>query len=303
MKLLFEKDCKKTQPDPFMFETDGKYYMYVTAGRGVEAYTADTPFSEWHYAGIVCTVDGCKDYWAPCIIEADGWYYLYYSCSKPGMFEYLHVSRSRSPLGPFGETKCLFDRFSIDAHVVRTAAGLFLFYAEDNRKPERIGTRIFVDKLIDPYTPAYQPVEVVVPTFDEEIFKRNRFGDGKDWHTIEGPFWLEVDGWQYLMYSGACYENDTYHIGYAAAHTDEPDLTKVKFEKHTANGKFDPLMIKNDFEEGVGHHSVIQYNGEYYAIFHGRDLTKGDGERRTARACRLRFKDGIITAERFADKL
>ena len=56
MKLLFEKDCKKTQPDPFMFEADGKYYMYVTAGRGVEAYTADTPFSEWHYAGIVCTV-------------------------------------------------------------------------------------------------------------------------------------------------------------------------------------------------------------------------------------------------------
>lgn len=303
MKLLFEKDCKKTQPDPFMFEADGKYYMYVTAGRGVEAYTADTPFSEWHYAGIVCTVEGCKDYWAPCIIEVDGWFYLYYSSSKPGMFEYLHVSRSRSPLGPFGETKCLFDRFSIDAHVVRTAAGLFLFYAEDNRKPERIGTRIFVDKLIDPYTPAYQPVEVVVPTFDEEIFKRNRFGDGKDWHTIEGPFWLEVDGWQYLMYSGACYENDTYHIGYAAAHTDEPDLTKVKFEKHTANGKFDPLMIKNDFEEGVGHHSVIKYNGTYYAIYHGRDLTKGDGERRTARACRLCFKDGVITAERYADKL
>ena len=41
MKLLFEKDCKKTQPDPFMFEADGKYYMYVTAGRGVEAYNAE----------------------------------------------------------------------------------------------------------------------------------------------------------------------------------------------------------------------------------------------------------------------
>ena len=62
-------------------------------------------------------------------------------------------------------------------------------------------------------------------------------------------------------------------------------------------------MIKNDFEEGVGHHSVIKYNGTYYAIYHGRDLTKGDGERRTARACRLCFKDGVITAERYADKL
>ena len=105
------------------------------------------------------------------------------------------------------------------------------------------------------------------------------------------------------MYSGACYENDTYHIGYAAAKTDEQDLTKVKYTKHTSNGKFDPLMIKNDFEEGVGHHSVIAYKGEYYAVYHGRDLTNGAGERRTARICRLHFSDGVITAERYADKL
>lgn len=303
MKLLFEKDCNRTQPDPFMFETGGKYYLYVTAGRGVEVYTADTPFSEWHYFGIVCSVDGCKDYWAPCIIELEGWFYLYYSCSNAEMFEHLHVSRSRSPLGPFSETKRLFNRFTIDAHVVRTAAGLFLFYAEDDRRPARIGTRIFADRLIDPYTPENRHVEVVAPTFDEEIFKRDRFGDGKDWHTIEGPFWLEADGWQYLMYSGACYENETYHIGYAVAHSREADLINVHFEKHTANGRFDPLMIKNDFEEGVGHHSVIRYNGAYYAVYHGRDLINGAGERRTARICRLHLQNGVITAERYADKL
>ncbi len=303
MRLLFEKDCKRTQPDPFVFEADGKYYMYVTAGKGVEAYTADSPLSEWHYAGIVCSIDGCKDFWAPCIIEVDGWFYLYYSCSCAGMFEYLHVSRARSPLGPFGETKRLFERFSIDAHVVKTNAGLFLWYAEDNVNADRVGTRIFVDRMLDPCTPAYQPVEAVVPTFDEEIFKRNRFGDGRDWHTIEGPFWLAVDGWQYVMYSGACYENDTDHIGYAAAKTDEQDLTKVKYIKHTANGRFDPLMIKNEFEEGVGHHSVIKYKGEYYAVYHGRDLAGCCGERRTARVCRLHFCNGVITAERYADKL
>lgn len=38
MKLHFEDDCKRYQPDPFIFEVGGRYYMYVTAHNGVEAY-------------------------------------------------------------------------------------------------------------------------------------------------------------------------------------------------------------------------------------------------------------------------
>ena len=304
MKLNF--NVSRTQPDPFIFADGGRYYLYVTAGEGVEAYSADSPFGEWIFEGIVASIPGCESYWAPCIIKVEDTYYLYFSCSAEGMFEYLHVMSAKSPLGPFGDAKRLFDRFSIDAHVVETPAGLFLWYAEDNLAPEngRIGTRVFVDRLLDPVTPAYSPREVVIPTCDEEIFQRNRYGDGRDWHTIEGAFWFREGDWQYVMYSGACYENDTYHIGYAAAKSDEDDLTRVDFIKHTKNGKFDPVMIKNDFEEGVGHHSVIKLDGQYYAVYHGRDLTsEGEGDRRTARICRLNVKDGEITAERFEDHL
>lgn len=303
MKLRFEDGNCRRQPDPFIFESGGRYYLYVTAHNGVEAYSAPSPFDEWHFEGIVCQVEGWCEYWAPCIMEEDGWFYLYYSCYSDVMPQCLHVSRSRSPLGPFGETKRLFDRFTIDAHVVKTDAGLFLWYAEDNLKPERVGTRVFVDRLLDPYTPACQPVEAVVPTMEEEIFRRNRYGDGVDYYTIEGPFWLTVDGWHYVMYSGACYDNDTYHIGYASAKTDEQDLTKVQYIKHTQNGKFDPLLIRNDFEEGTGHHSVIRYNGDYYAVYHGRDIGSGEGEQRTARICKLHFADGIITARRYPDRV
>lgn len=305
MKLNFGK-ITRSQPDPFIFEADGRYYLYVTAHDGVEAYSADDPFGEWKFEGVVCTIGTHKDYWAPSVIKIGDFYYIYVSCEDEGMFQYLHVARSKSPTGPFEEAKCLFDRFSIDSHVVETEDGLFLWYAEDNRNTDRIGTRVYVDRLIDPYTPAYQPREVIVPTFDEEIFKRNRYGDGRDWHTIEGAFWFEEDGWQYVMYSGACYENDTYHIGYAAAHTTEQDLTKVDFVKHTNNGAFDPVMIKNDYEEGVGHHSVLKYKGEYYAVYHGRDIDTNDGlsgDRRTARICRLHVANGIITAERYADRI
>ncbi len=306
MKLKFDVTGKH-QPDPFIFEDEGKLYLYVTARNGVEAYSADNLFGVWHYKGIVASFAGRCEYWAPSVIKYGGLYYIYVSCSTDNEFEYMHAAVSSSPLGPFTNEKCLYKRFSIDSHVVETSEGLFLWYAEDNTDCDRIGTRIFIDKLIDPMTPANTPREVIVPTMDEEIFKRNRFGDGRDWHTIEGAFWFREGDWQYLMYSGGCYDNESYHIGYAAARSDENDLTKVNFVKHTADGLFDPVLIKNDFEEGTGHHSVIKYKGQYYAIYHGRDPISGKredfAEARTARVCKLHVCDGIITAERYADHL
>ncbi len=309
MKLKFDIPGK-SQPDPFIFADNGKFYLYVTAYTGTEAWSADDPFGLWHYEGVVCSIpapDQSKPnryYWAPSVVRMDDWYYIYVSCQNDNMFQYLHVARSRSPLGPFVDAKCLFDKFSIDSHVVQTEAGLFLWYAADNTAADRIGTRVFVDKLIDPYTPACQPREIIVPTFDEEIYMKNRHGDGRDWHTIEGPFWFREGEWQYVMYSGACFQNDTYHIGYCAASSREADLTKVDFVKHTREGKFDPLMTKNEVEEGVGHHSVLRWNGEYYAVYHARDLVRDEAEfpdpnadRRTARICKLHVIDGSITAE------
>ena len=224
MKLKFEIGVKGTQPDPFVCEVDGGWAMYVTGAEGVGAYAADSPFGTWKYRGLILQMEGCEEYWAPCMIRIDGWYYLYFSVSNDRMFEHLHVAKSRNPFGPFQDIKRLYPYFSIDPHVVQTEKGLFLFYTMDNVQCERVGSRIYVEKLLDPYTPDGNPVEIVVPTFDEEIFVRDRFQRGQDWHTIEGPFWVEHDGYQYVMYSGACYENDTYHVGYAAAKTDETDL-------------------------------------------------------------------------------
>ena len=298
MKLRFDV-VNKTQPDPFIFKDGDRFYLYVTAMDGVEAYSADDLFGVWHYEGIV-THFSCpaKEFWAPSVIWHEGKYYLYVSFKSGNAFQHLHVSSSNSPLGPFEQEKELYPVFSIDSHVVKTEEGLFLWFAQNNREGERIGTRIFVDRLIDPYHPAIQPQEKIVPTFDEEIFTPSYSEDNK-WHTIEGPFWFFEDGWQYVMYSGGCYLDDTYHIGYAVAKTDEADLTRVELVKHTENGTFSPVLIKNSEEEGTGHHSVIKHDGCYYAIYHARDYgAPTDEEARTARICRLHVKDGIITAER-----
>lgn len=307
MKLKFNVS-DKSQPDPFIFEDGGRFYIYVTAPKGVEAYSADHIFDQWKFEGTVATVEGRTEFWAPSVIKIDGVYYMYVSCSSPDEFEFMHVLSSNSPTGPFRDPVCLYNYFSIDSHAVKTEDGLFLYFSADKTTDtDRVGTRIFVDRMLSPKEPEGRPKEVIPPTLDEEIFARDRFKPGEHWHTVEGAFWFSHEGWQYLMYSGGCYQNDTYHIGYASAKTEQTDLTRVTFEKHTVNGGFDPVIIKNGFEEGTGHHSVIRYRGDFYAIYHGRDIEDTGGgeytERRTARVCRLNVKDGIITAERFKDKV
>lgn len=306
MKLKFNVNGK-CQPDPFIFEDGNMLYMYVTANDGVEAYASEDLFGEWEYKGIVARIENVIQYWAPSVIKIDNKYYIYFSCESGEYWQRLWVMSSDSPLGPFENGKRLYDYFSIDSHMVKTDSGLFMWYALDNLDSDRIGTRVFVDKFIDPYTPCNNPKEVIVPTFEEELFENNHNGDGRNWYTIEGPFWFKEGDWQYVMYSGGCFENDTYHIGYSAAKTTETDLTKIDFVKNTDNGKFSPVLIKNEFEEGVGHHSVIKYKGEYYAIYHGRDYADNNSseyvEARTARVCKLKVDNGKITAERYKEHI
>ena len=324
MKLKFDVD-HKNHPDPFVLDDNGKYYLYPSTafgGEGVRVYSADDPIrGEWKYEGIAARFDGATNYWAPSVVKFEGKYYIYVSFERGESHQFMHVAEADSPLGPFTNEKMLYREFSIDSHAVVTDAGLFLLYAKNKYKPdyedERIGTRIFIDKMIDPYTPSYNPVEKVVPDFDEEIFTPQYSKDCR-WHTIEGPFWFCEGDYQYLTYSGGCYEDDTYHVGYAIAKSKEQDLTKVEFNKVTKNGGFNPIIIKNDFEEGTGHHSMIKYNGEYYAFYHGRDIgarekkkiteivtvkddsevkaSDGYKEIRTARVCKILVNDGELSA-------
>lgn len=283
------------QPDPFVLFDDGTWYLYATGNRGVQLYTAKESDGDWTYEGLALAVDGLEDFWAPSVIRLGNRYYMYVSCRKRGVFfEYLHVASSDSPRGPFGNIKRLYDRFTIDSHVVRTEAGLFLFYAENNVNDPKKGTRIFLDRLRDPETPENRCREILSPTFAEEISAHDQNGIPGDWYTLEGPFWFSADGWQYLMYSAGSFTNDTYHIGYAVAHTDEPDLLKVDFVKHTVDGRFDPLLIRNEREEGTGHNSVETVNGKRTMFYHARDYGSEAWER-TARSVPLIAGDGILS--------
>ena len=312
--LKIEKDNYIGQADPFILEANGKYYIYTTGHHGVYAYQSEDLFSGWEFCGMVMTVPNHDSFWAPSVIELDGKFYMYNSIEiyddEPdagGHRGAMFVSEADNPLGPFTNAKQLLHPFSIDSHVVKNENGLFIFYTTNRFEGDRIGSYIVVDRLIDPYHAEGKPVTVVEPTLDEDIYRRDRYKKGQHWHTIEGAFYFKEGDWQYVMYSGNCYEQPTYYIGYARAKTDETDLTKIKFEKYPDDKTYHPVISANEFEEGTGHHSMIKKDGQWYAVYHARDYADGLNanafDARNARICKLNVNDGIITAERYEDKV
>ena len=312
--LNIDKENYIGQADPFIFKSKGRYYIYTTGHDGIYAYSSDSLFDGWKFEGMVLT-DGRHDsWWAPSVIELDGKYYMYnsfeiegYTPDKGGHRGAMHVSVADNPLGPFKVVRQLLQPFSIDSHVVQNEEGLWIFYSTNRFEGERIGTYIVVDKLLDPFTAEGKPVTVVEPTLDEDIYCRDRYKKGQHWHTIEGAFYFKEGDWQYVMYSGNCFEQPTYYIGYARAKTNETDLRKIKFEKYPDDKTYHPVIAANDFEEGTGHHSMIKENGQWYAVYHARDYEDGLGasafDARNARICKLNVNDGIITAERYKDHI
>ena len=290
MKLKFSDNAQGlAQPDPYIIKAqDGNYYIYATGVNGVLVYRSSALDGIWEYLGIGLKEEDCHEFWAPCGVYEDGLYYMYYSSCRAGC-EDMHeqaikVAVSDCPDGGFVYKKTMLKPFSIDAHVVKSGEGYYIFYSTNDYEAERAGTYIVVDKMLDMFTAAGNPVPVVRPTLDEEIFMRDRFRKGQNWHTVEGAFYFRKGDNHYVMYSGNCYQNEYYFIGYAYAYGHEDDLTKLRFQKYPNDTTYAPLLCKNGEEAGTGHNSVLEDNGKYYIVYHARDIDADEKhETRTAR--------------------
>lgn len=300
MKIIDIKGL--SQADPYVIAHGGRFYMYCTGVNGVDCYVSDSIYDNWDYIGQVLNADGQKEYWAPSVIENDGTFYMYYS-SMPSSLNDVHTQQIRlavcnKPDGKYRYICDILPPFSIDPHVVKNDDGLYMFYSVNRYEGKRVGTYVVCDKMTDFEHMANEPKTVVEPTRDEEIFEKDRFIEGQHWHTIEGAFYFEQDGYHYCMYSGNCYEKPTYHIGYAVCKSDCNELNKLSFVKHSEQA-FCPLISANDVETSTGHNSLINVDGQYYVVYHGRDIAPDMSKQpRTARICKLFAKDGKLTVER-----
>ena len=226
------------QADPYMIKaSNGKYYIYATGPSGPQLYSSDSLMEGWEYRGCCLDMTGQKNCWAPCVVELDGKYYMYYSSmdedDEDEHGQTMRVAVSDSPEGEFRLVKNLLPPFSIDPHAVVTPSGMYFFYCVNEYEAERVGTVVMCDKMTDPLTLEGNPVCVIRPTLDEEIYQRDRFKEGQHWHTIEGAFYFCVGNTHFLMYSGACHQNPTYFIGYSVAHgAPDADLRTLDWKKY-----------------------------------------------------------------------
>lgn len=297
MKLIIDE--KRSQPDPYVIKAESAYYMYSTGKDGIQLYVSDDKFN-WTYKGICFSRAGHKEFWAPCVSEYKGKYYMYFSCMPESSTdvheERMCVAVSDLPQGPFEFVRELILPFSIDPHVVESGGELYMFYSVNDYEAERAGTLIVVDKMKSATETCGQPKAVLRATLDEEIYMRDRFKKGQHWHTLEGSFYFRKGDYHYLMYSGNCFENEYYYVGYAVCKSEESDLTKLTFKKYPDEKTYCPLLSKNDEEEGTGHNSVLCENGRYFVYYHGRDWNNRSlTDSRTARICEISVNEGVLS--------
>ena len=303
-------DGKYTAPDPFVIRYRNFYYCYATDEHGVLVSTSPD-LVLWTPRGYCYTEEGRKNFWAPSVIIINGVFHMYFSNmpqdESDTHTEIMRVAVSDDPLGPFEKKAELFDTFAIDSQVVRGDDGqLYLLYADNQvcgLSELRPGTSVMVDRMVTPYQREGKPRPLILPTMDEEIFARDRFGDGRDWHTVEGATYFTYRDKAFITYSANAYEHEDYFVGYSTASLpDSPidaHVDELDWAKQLNNGHFDPLLIRSDTVEGTGHNSIVKApNGvDDWIVYHGRDAADElyvGVEQRVMRMDPLYYAEGLL---------
>jgi len=200
---------------------------------------------------------GAYAMWAPDAVFKDGKYYFYFpAIAKTGGFR-IGVAVADKPYGPFKPMATPIEGVKgIDPAVLIDKDGsAYLYYSLD---------KIFVAKL----KPNMLQIEGEPQVFDYLPKKGLQ----------EGPFVFERNGIYYLTYPHV--ENKTERLEYA---TSSSPMGPFKWAG----------VILDEAQSGCWtvHHSIIDYQGQWYLFYHDKDLSPGFDKNRSARADKLYFND------------
>ena len=266
--------------DPFVLRLDdGSYAAYGSSGAGTatglafEALTSPDLIS-WQTQGPVLARPPYKQgdqYWAPEVIYANGYFWMYYSVGHGIIGHHLRVARSPSPLGPFvdeGVDLTPSETFAIDPHPYQDIDGSrYLFFARDVLDAARPGTHLAAARLATMTSFATAPTAILEPNADWQIYEpaRTMYGQIFDWHTLEGPSVLLRGGRYWLTYSGGAWTGPNYAVSWAVA--DHP----LGPWEHAPTGT-PPLLATTDDLIGPGHNSLTTTpDGADVIAFHSWD--------------------------------
>jgi beta-xylosidase len=282
--------------DPFVLRHEDCWYAYGTGPSGgaqvaergrVFEIRRSTDLVSWETLGYALETPGLppaedpsehREYWAPEVAEIDGRFYLYYSTGIRDRDHRIRVAVADAPDGLFedlGVELTPNERFAIDADPFRDDDGQwYLYYARDLLEGGRVGTSIAVDRLLSPTRLAGQPVAVLPPSADWQLYQRARpmYGAVYDWHTLEGPFVRKRLGRYWMLFSGGAWTNRSYAVAWAVA-----DAPTGPFREPEIGGA--TLLRTVPGLVGPGHCSVVEGpDGEDWVAYHAWD--EGLGARR-----------------------
>lgn len=222
----------------------------------------------WHDHGIIGTQEeipwvNSKGYsmWAPDCVEKDGKYYFYFPAGpKTGRGFGVGVAVADSPEGPFTfEAEPIKGIFGIDPCVLIDDDGKsYIYWGGVSGAPLKDNMKELADKA--------QRMEGLPSGFKE------------------GPFAFKKDGHYYLTFPWVREEGGTEALAYCMS------------DKPLGPWEYKGIIMK---ESPTGcwtnHHSIVEYQGEWYLFYHHNDYSPSFDKRRSARIDRLYFnEDGTI---------
>jgi GH43 family beta-xylosidase len=264
--------------DPFVFTANGRFLAVGTEdpapdeGPVFPMLVRDAVHS-WREIGRVLerpSPELGSSFWAPEIAEAHGRWWLYYSVGHDIHGHHVRVAVATDVTGPYLDTGAVLtpgERFAIDPHPFRDVDGrTYLFFARDVLEAERPGTHLAVVPLSSPDRAAGDPVAVLAPFADWQIYRRARpmYGGRYDWHTLEGPFVVRRRGRYWMTFSGGAWTGDGYAVSWAVADHPLGPWTPAPTEAP-------PLLASGDGLIGPGHNSVFAGPDGDFIAFHSWD--------------------------------
>lgn len=232
--------------DPFVWHTDECYYAIGTGAAEAAGATRSSPeatvfpllrsddLQSWRAAGhALVRPDAAlgNAFWAPEIAFCDNAWYLYYSVGHDDRAHQLRVAVADAPTGPYVDAGALTSvdevPFAIDPHPFRDDDGQwYLFHArdfldttDDRGAPVRAGTALVVSPLASMVSLTGEVRTVARARCDWQRYAAHRrmYDDIYDWHTLEGPFVVRHEDRYYCLYSGGCWQDQSYGVDYAVA--------------------------------------------------------------------------------------
>ena len=232
--------------DPFVWRHGEEYYAIGTGPHEAEGTSErrrqasifpllrSRNLRHWQTAGFALIAPDAalgRNFWAPEIAHCGNHWYLYYSVGHGDRLHQLRVAVSDEPLGPYSDCGRLTNPsdipFAIDPHPFCDTDGRwYLFHArdfldtpEDSIGGIRAGTALAVAELQSMTRLSQKTVTVLRARCDWQRFASGRamYGRVFDWHTLEGPCVVREHGRYYCLYSGGCWESDTYGLDYTVA--------------------------------------------------------------------------------------